>query len=213
MSIHDQLLDIIKRNDLDGFRSLIHQVRFYLNDIVDNGFLLHILEHHKDIPMTFIQALLEHPDLDINKVQPELKLPALLLTDRDDIMDAILAHPKCNVNLTIEKNCLLSLAVKQDKMPLLRKLVIHPKIDLLQENENDENSIAFHQSMSNPEAFQIFLTAPKINIDNVGWAGMTIPLEFSLTNSTVVFCLSSRGFGSLILFPSGSTKFKGLFAT
>ena len=185
MSIHDQLLDIITKSDLDAFRSMISQPKFYINDAVKNGLLLYILENHKDIPITFIQVLLEHPDLDINKVQPELKLPALLLTDREDIMDALLAHAKCNVNLKIEENCLLSLAVKQDKMPLLRKLVVHPKIDLLQENENNETNIAFHQSMSNPEAFQIFLNAPGIDIDNVGWMGMTIPLEFSLKRGMI----------------------------
>ena len=157
MSIEDEIKESLEKKDFDKFREIITRPKIYINDVFGNGILHYILADHKDTPIEFIQVLLEQEPLNLNKVHSESELPPLLCTDREDIQDVILGNVKCNVNKVVNEKNMMYWALENNKLGLLKKLIDHPQIDLLGENDTDEEKIAVTQSMANPEIFKLFL--------------------------------------------------------
>ena len=180
MSIEDEIKESLEKKDFDKFREIITRPKIYINDVFGNGILHYILADHKDTPIEFIQVLLEQEPLNLNKVHSESELPPLLCTDREDIQDVILGNVKCNVNKVVNEKNMMYWALENNKLGLLKKLIDHPQIDLLGENDTDEEKIAVTQSMANPEIFKLFLESPKMNVDALGWNGMIIPLDYTI---------------------------------
>ena len=207
MSIEDEIKESLEKKDLDKFRDIITRPKIYMNDIFGNGILHYILVDHKDAPMDFIQALVEQESININKINSENELPPLLCTDREDIQDLLLGNIKCNVNKKVNDKNMMSWALENNKLGLLKKLINHPQIDLLGENDTDEEKIAVTQSMANPEVFKLFLESPRMNVDALGWNGMIIPLEYSLINRWIesTLLLLERGADINIQIQNGLT--------
>ena len=180
MSIEDEIKESLEKKDVDKFREIITRPKIYINDLFGNGILHYILVDHKDTPIEFIQVLLEQEPLNLNKVHSESRVPPLLCTDREDIQDVILGNVKCNVNKVVNEKNMMCWALENNKLGLLKKLIDHPQIDLLGENDTDEEKIAVTQSMANPEIFKLFLESPKMNVDALGWNGMIIPLDYTI---------------------------------
>ena len=181
MSVEDQIKESLESKDVEKFREIISRPKIYINDVLGNGILHYILEHHKDIPIGFIEALLEQETINVNKVHSESGLPPLLCTDREDIQDVLLGNVKCDVNKIVNEQNMMCWALDNNKLGLLKKLINHPYIDLLGDDDTNEEKNAFVQSMKNPEAFKLFLESPRVNVqDGVGWNGIIVPLEYSL---------------------------------
>ena len=181
MSTEDQIKESLESKDVEKFRDIISRPKIYINDVLGNGILHYILEHHKDIPIEFIQALVEQETINVNKIHTESKLPPLLCTDREDIYDVLLGNVKCDVNKIVNEKNMMCWALDNKKLGLLKKLINHPQIDLLGEDDTDEEKNAFVQSMKNTETFKLFLESPRVNVqDGVGWNGIIVPLEYSL---------------------------------
>jgi ankyrin repeat protein len=208
MSIEDEIKESLEKKDVDKFREIITRPKIYINDVFGNGILHYILADHKDTPIEFIQVLLEQEPLNLNKVHSESRVPPLLCTDREDIQDVILGNVKCNVNKAVNEKNMMCWALENKKLGLLKKLIDHPQIDLLGENDTDEENNAFVQSMKNPAAFKLFLESPKINVqDGVGWNGIIVPLEYSLKKKWIesTLLLLERGADMNIQIQDGLT--------
>jgi ankyrin repeat protein len=180
MSIEDEIKESLEKKDLEKFREIISRPKIHINDIFGDGILHYMLEHNKDISIEFIQALLEQASINLNKENSKNGLLALLCTDREGIQDLLLGNVRFNVNKVLDKKNMMCWALENNKLGLLKKLINHPQIDLLGEDNTDEEKNAVIQSMKNPEAFKLFLESPKMNVDAVGWNGIIIPLDYAL---------------------------------
>ena len=109
MSIREELIKSIESKDLPSFVGITTKPGIHVNDIVENGVLHYLLEHHKEISIEFIKALVENPNVNLNKIHSETGLPPLISTERVDVQDLLLANPTCNVNLALYDKMLLKI--------------------------------------------------------------------------------------------------------
>ena len=73
MSVEDQIKESLESKDVEKFREIISRPKIYINDALGNGILHYILEHHKDIPIGFID----------NKYKPHYKYTNILLKQHE----------------------------------------------------------------------------------------------------------------------------------
>lgn len=124
--------------------------------------------------MALFKRLAGDPRMDISVFY------SIILTDNEDIWDILLANPKFDINKKISGTYLLGIVLEHNNIPLFKKLLSLPRIDLSQEEETEESEIVFLKWMDNMDIFTLFLESGKMDVNSIGWNGICNPLLYSL---------------------------------
>ena len=150
MSISKEIVKSIRTNNLDKFRELINHPALLVNDVFDDGLIHYLIQYPEFLKIEFFISALEHPNIDVNKLNRSGNPPILCLELPRHIQQLILLLKDVRTNIHLELangNTLLEEATQ--KHPLILDNIYNVRVE-------EELALKFAMD-TNMESFRVML--------------------------------------------------------
>jgi ankyrin repeat protein len=115
MSISEDIVKSIQTKNLEKFKELINHPALLVNEIFIDGLIHYLIQYSQHLKIEFFVAVLEHPNIDVNRLSRDGYPPILCLElpRQSDILQLLLKDVRTNIHLDLANgNTLIQEAAK-----------------------------------------------------------------------------------------------------